>query len=225
MVGGLDNYASPILRAAVFRQLNPDAYITYRVVTMEEAFPEGFREYEGKATHAIHCQIIWPDGHFVDAYKEIDVVDNRNRRIAMTPEELAKNETKALGRAMRDCGIPQRLTELKMLMSWLATMNGRPAATLPPGSTVVADEFNDEGGGEIDDPADAGAEETQAQALATRFSRLSGKSKAEVAKHARDVFGVANVMRADEESAIKLLAFIDTMHSEGGEDEEPEERF
>lgn len=206
--GGLADYASPILRAAVFRQLNPDAHITYTIVPIGQAFPEGHQEYEGKATEAVRCEIVWPDGRYVTAFKEIDKVD-RGRTRAQTPEELAKDETKALGRALRDCGIPQRLTELKLLMQWIASMSGAPLAvtnvTNVEASTFGAD---DESGDVEDDSPDAGSEPTVEQVLAERFSRLNGADKAAVFKHATEL-GVKNVMRAGEH-AEALLAYIES---------------
>lgn len=216
---GLADYASPILRCAVFRQLNPNAQITYTVIPMSEAFPEGHREYEGKAVEAVRCEIVWPDGHYIVAHKEMDLVD-RGRKQDQTPEQLAKDESKALGRALRDAGIPQRLSELHDLMRWIASMHSpitsRPAAAAErPTSTVDLDD---------DDSADAGAEDpTDEQVLATRFSQLPGADKAAVSKHARDVMGVANVMRAGEH-ADALLAYLDKKDwLKGVADEEPEE--
>lgn len=216
---GLLDYASPILRCAVFRQLNPTAQITYTVIPMSEAFPEGHREYEGKAVEAVRCEIVWPDGHYIVAHKEMDLVD-RNRKQDQTPEQLAKDESKALGRALRDAGIPQRLSELHDLMRWIASMHSpitsRPAAAERPTDEGEPDE----------DSADAGAEDpTDEQVLASRFSQLAGADKAAVSKHARDVMGVANVMRAGEH-ADALLAYLDKKDwMKGVADEEPEEDF
>jgi hypothetical protein len=227
---GLDNYASPILRAAVFRRLFPGAQVSYKVVPIGDAFPVGHTDYEGKASEAIRCEIVLADGTYVVAHKEIDKAE-RGRNRTQTPEELAKDETKALGRALRDLGIPQRLTELKILMQWIVDMDGN--VPLSSGGVTVArtaalsvssDDIDDS-----DDSADAGAEDpTVEQMVAMRFSQLNGASKAAVSKHARDTLGVANVMRAGEH-ADALLDYIDKKSwlAEQGitATEDPEEPF
>lgn len=189
--GGLANYASPILRAAVFRRLNPGATISYTVVPIEEAFPKGHTEYEGKAAEAIRCEIIFADGSYLAAHKEIDTVD-RGRPVAQTPERLAADETKALGRALRDAGIPQRLSELHDLMRWIVDLS---EPNPPAAARASAPDAGDDG----DDAPDAGAEDpTPEQVVAQKFARLSGADKAAVSKHARDALGVSNVMRSGE---------------------------
>lgn len=221
---GLDNYASPILRAAVFRRLYPGAQITYKVIPIGEAFPTGHTEYEGKATEAIRCEIVLADGTYVVAHKEIDKQD-RNRARQQTPEELAKDETKALGRALRDLGVPQRLTELKLLMQWIASMSGASSTGTSAGVTrgATPQQEQDEDFHDPDsDPADAGAEDpTVEQVVAQKFSQLTGAGKAAVSKYARDELGVANVMRAGEH-ADAMLAYIEKYI---GMAEAPEEPF
>lgn len=204
MPDGLADYASPILRMAVFRQLHPGATVSYTVCEMQSAFPTGHTEYEGKATEAVRCEIIFDDGTFIVAHKEIDRVDNRNRAIVQTPEELAKNETKAMGRALRDAGIPQRLSELKLLMQWIASMNGSsPGRVTPVDGGVPVPEEQDE------DAADAGAEDpTPEQVVAHKFAMLSGADKAAVVKHAREAYSLSNVLRSGD-MAEAMLTYIE----------------
>lgn len=212
MNGGLENYASPILRAAVFRQLHPDAHISYTVVPIEDAFPEGHRDYEGKATQAIRCEIIWPDGRYVVAHKEMDLFE-RGKPVPQTPEQLAKDETKALGRALRDLGIPQRLTELQTLMRWLVALRGgepkpQPATRQQSTGSAWPPDSSDASSSDDDSP-DAGADEpTAEQVLAQRFGQLNGADKVAVSAHARSL-GVANIMRAGEH-AEALIAYIES---------------
>lgn len=216
---GLENYASPILRAAVFRRLYPGAMVSYEIVPIEDAFPAGHQDYEGKAKEAIRCEIVLADGTWVIAHKEMDLVE-RGRAVVQTPEQLAKDETKALGRALRDLGIPQRLTELKELMRWVASMEGSAA---PTASTTSPSESPIGSDGDNDDSADAGADDpTPEQILAQRFSRLTGAGKADVSKYARDELGVANVMRAGEH-ADALLGYLDLYVSGMAKAAEPEE--
>lgn len=215
-MAGLEDYASPILRAAVFRQLFPGAQVSYSVIPIGNAFPLGHIEYEGKATEAVRCEIILADGTYVIAHKEMDKKEqlkSGTKDVAQTPEQLAKDETKALGRALRDLGVPQRLSELKILMQWVTSMNGRPATLavtqhdVGGAETALAEAFP--GSEVIDDSADAGSEDpTPEQLLAQRFAKLNGADKAHVAKFARDHFDVGNVMRAGE-YAETLLAYVE----------------
>lgn len=222
---GLEDYASPILRASVFRRMYPGAQISYSVVDIADAFPMGHRDYEGKALEAVRCEIIFADGTYIVAHKEIDLKDNRNRDVLQTPENLAKDETKALGRALRDAGIPQRLSELKIVMQWypnvsretLANVVNTSSLVRPPIDGVVgvqdslAEAFP--GSTEIDDGADAGADEpTVEQQLAKRFAMLDGPSKANVVAYAREMLGCGNVLRAGEH-AEALMAWLDQHES------------
>lgn len=208
---GLDNYASPILRAAVFRRLYPGAQVSYSIIPIGQAFPPGHTNYDGKATEAVRCEIVLADGTYVVAHKEIDKFDVSKYKTVertQTPEELAKDETKALGRALRDLGIPQRLTELKLLMQWIASMTGQPVQPSPAGAVGGAPSPEESFDGD-DDSADAGAEDpTPEQVLARQFAQLTGASKAAVSTYAREAFGVSNVMRAGEH-AEDLLAYVD----------------
>lgn len=220
---GLADYASPILRASVFRRLYPGAQISYSVVAIEDAFPMGHRDYEGKALEAVRCEIIFADGNYIVAFKEIDLKDNRNRDVVQTPENLAKDETKALGRALRDAGIPQRLTELKLIMQWYPNVsretspNTSSLVRSPVGGTpaTVQDQLDEAfpGSVESDDAADAGADEpTVEQQLARRFAMLDGPSKANVVAFARETLGCGNVLRAGEH-AETLMAHLDNLQS------------
>lgn len=202
---GLDDYASPILRCAVFRQLNPGCQISYTVVPIGTAFPLGHTQYEGKATEAVKCEIVLQDGSYITAFKEIDKVD-RGRDIPATPENMAKNETKALGRALRDGGIPQRLSELRDLMVWVSTLDG--SGNGKASSTSLPFDAEDVSVEEVDD-ADAGAQEpTPEQLVAQKFAQLNGADKAAVVKHAREVLNLGNVMRSGEQ-AETLMAYIE----------------
>jgi hypothetical protein len=215
---GLEDYASPILRAAVFHRIFPGAQIGYEVVDIADAFPMGHREYEGKAAEAVRCTIIFADGTFIVAHKEIDLRD-RNRERPQTPEELAKDETKALGRALRDAGIPQRLSELKLLMQWYpnATVGYVSNNSSPEGPALVtlsrpgpqeSLEAAFPGSTMEEDHADAGSDEpSPEQALARRFAMLEGGEKRVVVEYAREL-GCNNVMKAGDH-VDAIVAFIE----------------
>lgn len=217
---GLDDYASPILRAAVFHRIFPGAQISYEVVGIEDAFPQGHREYEGKALEAVRCTIVFNDGTYIVAHKEIDLRD-RNRDRAQTPEELAKDETKALGRALRDAGIPQRLSELKLLMQWypnatVGTIVSNNSSPLPAAARTVSSSVEDQveaafpGTVVEDDHVDAGADEpTLEQQVARRFAMLEGPTKKRVVDFAREI-GCNNVLKAGG-YADSITAFLDAL--------------
>jgi hypothetical protein len=180
----------------------------------------GHRDYEGKALEAVRCEIIFADGTYIVAHKEIDLKDQRNRDVVQTPENLAKDETKALGRALRDAGIPQRLSELKLVMQWFPNVSRETSVNTsspgrPPQNGTVAvgvQETLDEvfpGSTEETDDADAGADEpTPAQVLAKRFAFLEGPDKARIVQYARETLGCSNVLKAGEH-AEALLAYLD----------------
>jgi len=226
---GLEDYASPILRAAVFHRIFPGAQIGYEVVDIADAFPMGHREYEGKAAEAVRCTIIFADGTFIVAHKEIDLRD-RNRERPQTPEELAKDETKALGRALRDAGIPQRLSELKLLMQWYpnatvgyvsnnssvgyvsnnSSPEGPALVTLSRPGPQESLEAAFPGSTIEEDHADAGSDEpTPEQELARKFAFLTGGEKRTVTEFARDL-GCTNVLKAGEH-VDAITAFIEAL--------------
>lgn len=223
MPEGLENYASPPLRAAIFNRLYPGSQMLYGVVPIEEAFPEGWRDYEGKATQAIWCQIERSDGCIYLAYKEIDVLD-RGKTQPQTPENLAKNQTKAMGRALTMAGIPQKMSELQSLMRWCVALDGTRADFAPARRTVdrASGEIHDpepEGSSDPDgdDDSDAGAEETLEQVVQRRFNALQGRPKMAVATRAREM-GIQNIMRSGDKAA-DILAVIDSLSQQEEETE------
>jgi len=203
----------------VFRRLNPGAQISYSVIPIGEAFPLGHYEYEGKATEAVRCEIVLADGTYIVAHKEIDKRD-RGKDVAQTPEQMAKDETKALGRALRDAGVPQRLTELKELMRWIATMDGAPipthfdrTAAFDTKARDVEIKLEEAFPGSVEevngDAPDAGSDDPTVElALARKFALLNGADKVAVVKYARDTLGVSNVLRAGDQ-AEALSEYID----------------
>lgn len=199
----LDNYASPPLRAAIFNRLYPGSQIHYELCSMEEAFPDGWRSYEGKATEAIRCQIDRSDGCVFIAFKEIDTVD-KGRAQDKTPENLAKNETKALGRALTRAGIPQKMSELQSLMRWLVALDGPTAVAAPaPPAHVDPDTGEVRGSSTPDGDDDPDADEdtlTPEQEAAMAFSQLEPADKQRVTKLASQA-GIRNVMRAGTRAA------------------------
>lgn len=217
----LPNYASPYLRKFMFDRFYPGATVEYDIVTMAEAFPDGWRDYPGKATHAVRCTIRRPDGIVHVGVKEIDLQGKYNK-IAQTPEELAKNETKALGRALRDAGLPQKLDEMGSLMRMFVALEGRTPSS-QKGHAVDIGTGEIEGSSDPDDvdDVDAGSEPTAEQELAKRFAELPGADKAATAKYARDTLKCTNVMKAGEHVAA-INTFIDNLGVAG---EEPEEEF
>ena len=216
MAEGLENYASPILRAAVYLRLHPGAEITYNIVPIGEAFPPGHREYEGKATEAVECTIINPDGSWVQAYKECDLVE-RGKPVLQTPENLAKDQTKALGRALRDAGIPQKMSELQTLMRWIVALSPQTVQTAglqdqPQQVDTTTGEIMHGASQDVDDP-DAGNGDSLLELLQGRIAQLTPTEKVAVAKKARDEHGVANLMRPPDDKITEIHQVIDEMIS------------
>lgn len=222
----LEGYCSPNLRKAVFDLLHPGNVVTYEVVPIAEAFPVDHREYDGRAVDAIRCTITMPDGSYVEGCKEIDVVDEKTKRsVPQTPENLVKDQTKALGRALRDGGIPQKRDELAALMSLIVDLHGRVPIS-QHGNRVdrATGEINGSDDPDAVDSPDAGAEPSAEQLLAKRFGELNGADKRDVTLQVKEKWGVSNIMRAGEH-AEEIMQFIDTMHRrdgvDGTDDEEP----
>lgn len=215
-------YASPILRKAVFDRLHPGSLVEYAVVSVDIAFPDGHAESEGNPEEAIVCTIIAPDGSWWEGVKEIDLVeigkDRKPRDVKQTPEQFTADCTKALGRALRDAGIPQKVAELMTLMRWIADLDGRA-----PSAARRVDRSTGEIGGSTSpddvDQSDAGGsdEPTLEQQTAVAVSRLSGADKVKLARQARDELGVTNLMRSGAEAA-NILKLIGGLNA--GEDDE-----
>lgn len=212
----LDGYVSPILRCAVFRQMHPGAQIEFKVVPIDDAFPQGFRAPAGGTTSpvsAIVCTAYFPDGTWVEAAREIDEEeqgrDKKWRPAAMTPEYYAKIETKAMGRMLTKAGIPQKDFELRDLMRWLVALNGRPSA--PSAPPIVAGVNTDTGevvnraafaampDDHVDDPDADDTTVTPSMELAEAIQALPPVLKGQLAKWAREEMQIANVMNVPDE--------------------------
>lgn len=218
----LVNYASPYLRKRVFDQLYPDSEVSYEIIPIDEAFPSGHTDDPGGATEAVRCTIVTPSGWWVEGCKEIDLRDQRGRAVPQTPETYVKDQTKALGRALRDAGIPQKVDELMALMRWITALEGKTPLSakgrpIDPDSGEISGSSDPD---EVDSP-DAGVEPTLEQVLAMKFGQLNGADKRDVSTYAREELSVANVMRAGVH-AEAILAFIDKMR-DGTPDPLPEE--
>lgn len=213
-MAGLEGYVSPYLRKAVFDRMYPGSIVEYDVIPMAEAFPETHQRYPGKAEMAIRCTVIKPDGTYVVGYKEIDLADEKSgRAIAQTPENFAKDQTKALGRALRDAGIPQKVDELQSLMRWHVALEGRTPVSAK-GLSIDHESGEIKGSANPDDvdAPDAGADEpTLEQRVAARISSLPDSDKPKVYGWAAER-GIKNMMRAGERSE-ELSAYLDTLDS------------
>lgn len=219
----LAGYASPILRKAIFDRLNPGNIVEYDVVPLAEAFPDGHAvEPEAGASEAIRCTIYRADGSYCVGYKEINLNEldrsKRWRSVDQTPEQYTKDCTKAMGRALRDGGIPMHLDECMVILKMLA-----PAPVVGRGRLVNVDTGELSGSlspdGDDDHP-DSGAEElTLEQQVAVKFQQLNGADKLAVSKRARDDLGITNVLRSGEH-AETIQGWLDSLHSENeGPDE------
>lgn len=211
----LEGYASPHLRKSIFDRLHPGGIVEYEVIAIDEAFPRGHTAWEGDdgmgPTEAIRCTIVCPDGSYVVGLKEIELQeqgkDKRWRSVAQTPEQFTADCTKALGRALRDGGIPQKKTELDSLMRFTVALDAKTPPT-PVASrgrridTETGEILGNVGPDDVDSP-DAGSsdEPTPEQQVALDVSSLSGPNKAALSKRARDELGVTNLLRSGEHAS------------------------
>lgn len=201
MADGPSNYASPLMRKAVHDRLHPGAFFEYERLPIDDSdIPEAYRRSEGptipEPTHVVRCTIIYPDGSWVSADREIDLVQKLKgggtRPIPSTPEAYFSAETKALGRALSRAGIPHQLTELQSLMRWAVALSDPPApATAPPAS----------------EPAPGQVEPAPFAALLARLEALDGPVKAAVTRVAREQHGITNI------AALRDPAKIQTVHT------------
>lgn len=201
MADGPSNYASPLIRKAVHDRLRPGAFFEYeRLPIADSDIPAEYRRSEGpnipEPTHVVRCTIIYPDGSWVSADREIDLVQKlkggSTRPIIPTPEAYFSAETKALGRALSRAGIPHQLTELQSLMRWAVALSDQPApAAAPPAP---------------EPPPPEQVEPAPFAALLGRLEALDGPLKAAVTRVAREQHGITNI------AAIRDPAKIQTVH-------------
>jgi len=206
MADGPSNYASPLMRKAVHDRLHPGAFFEYERLPIDDSdIPEAYRRSEGpnvpEPTHVVRCTIIYPDGTWVSADREIDLVQKLKgggtRPIPSTPEAYFSAETKALGRALSRAGIPHQLTELQSLMRWAVALSDLPApATAPPAS----------------EPAPGQVEPAPFAALLGRLEALDGPVKAAVTRVAREQHGITNIASLRDPAKIQTVhTLIDSM--------------
>lgn len=195
---GLKNYASPYLRKAVFDRLHPGAQVEYEVIPIEAAFPAGHYDGKGEAKEAIVCTITMADGTWVTGTKEVELKEYSKRSnkwvdVEQTAEQFTKDCTKALGRAMRDAGIPMHIDDLKALMQWIVALTNVAGARYVARTDDLVGSDDPDGD---DEHPDAGSEPTTEQRVAARLAALDPPNKLEVANRAREELGVTNIMRA-----------------------------
>lgn len=202
MADGPSNYASPLMRKAVHDRLHPGAFFEYERLPIDDSdIPEAYRRSEGptipEPTHVVRCTIIYPDGSWVSADREIDLVQKLKgggtRPIPSTPEAYFSAETKALGRALSRAGIPHQLTELQSLMRWAVALSDQPAPATPPPAP--------------DPQPPEQVEAPPAALLMSRLDHLDGPVKAAVTRVAREQHGITNI------AALRDPAKIQTVHS------------
>lgn len=190
----LEGYASPHLRKAVFDKLHPNSQVEYEIIPLDEAFPHGHHDVAGmsEAEEAIICTLITETGQFFQGAKEIELMTLRKGSKSdwierpQTPEAYTVDCTKALGRALRDAGIPQKIVELKLLMDalWPRPITPKPIRTVNTSTGEI------EGG----EPREL----TLEQQVAVRVADLPGPTKATVANWARETLKCGNIAKAGE---------------------------
>lgn len=141
-------YASPLLRWALLLEEHPSATYTYQRVKGVD-LPAGHEipeEYEGLSWFAL-CTITFPPGTGLEpayGYKNVDrgvnLRDNKTGPVT-TSEQWQQLCTKTLGRALKRCGYPDNMDELRAVIRWrgdLARLNGAaPAPAVGAGSPAA----------------------------------------------------------------------------------------
>lgn len=122
-MGVKETYVSPMLRLAFLREDHPGLDIAYGVMAADESgIHPAFR---ADCDWFVTCTITIPGCPPVVAWKEVPKQEerwvNKQKRMVpfeMTPESLIVLQTKALGRACKQLGYPDDMTEFKSLVLW-----------------------------------------------------------------------------------------------------------
>lgn len=198
MPGAFDTsaYASPSLRKAVHDKLHPGAQIEHEVMSIEDAFPIAIDVGETEAEMAVVCTIIYEDGTWVAAAKEIARRQQRKNGPwedrPMTTDAWYSDSTKAMGRALTVAGIPMQIPALKLLMDYAfpevvaARASGKRERTVDRTTGEISGEPR---------------ELTLEQQLAVKVADMTGLEKVALATWAKNEIGVTNLMKAGEHAA------------------------
>jgi len=108
-----EQYASPGLRWGLLQDDYPGASNEYRLVTADDI--PGGHPFASPGEEFVLCTITFPPAfHKSPAYGWKPLSEARKR----DDESYAALRTKALGRAIKDAGYPDKLPDLKALMVW-----------------------------------------------------------------------------------------------------------
>lgn len=123
-----ENYVSPHTRFALLLDDHPEADHHFGWASADElgippSWAQGYSEF-------VTCTIEIPGHKPVVRWKEIADDEDRN------PEELVKAQAKALGRAARAAGYPDRMQDLRAMVLW---RQRKAEAALGGGSAVTPD--------------------------------------------------------------------------------------
>lgn len=200
-----EGYASPMLRKGVFDRIYPGSTLQYDSVPIGKVFSsehlEGTADHQGNAQEAIICTLSTTDGQFFVGVKEVmrrEYIKKANKweDVPQTPEQYTADCTKALGRALRDAGIPQKADELKALMQWIAQLNGAPMPTRSV-NRRTGEIRGSADPDDIDSPDAGGSDDlTLEQRVAVEVQGMTGPEKVRLAQWAKSEHGVTNINRA-----------------------------
>jgi hypothetical protein len=140
-----ESYASPGLRIGLLHVDHPDAVIDHRPgYGAEVGVPEGW----GADRFGVICTITRPGMPDVEAFKPMDLTEKRGQKtVVLTeddqdPDRWAVLCTKATGRALKKCGYPDDMKDLKALIHW--RQRNREIAMIAAGVDTPALEAGDE---------------------------------------------------------------------------------
>lgn len=184
-----ESYASPGLRVGLLLDDHPGAVITYREGTAAEC---GVPASWGGDQQVVICRIERPNLPPVDAYKPVELRVMRNGKMVdatLDPDWWNVQSTKALGRALKRCGYPDDMRDLKALVLWrqrnaevAATLGGSSVPALPPGVDPETGELEAAGRA---DPDDVGADDVTEAEVVPAFdpeSATPGEMDAEISR-------------------------------------------
>jgi hypothetical protein len=123
----LSGYVSVNLRLALMKADHPHAEIEYEVVSAEES---GIHPvFRGDTQWFVTCTISAPGMTPIRSWKEVPKtvvrwVNNQRKNVPaeLNPEFLVKLQTMAAGRALKQMGYPDAISDLKPLLLWRQRM-------------------------------------------------------------------------------------------------------
>lgn len=219
----MTRYASPIVRMGMAMMLYPGMQVEFFQADAKEwvrGMSGNGRFNDSRCDIVIVCRIRLPDGlGTYDGWKEVNTKST-------SLVDLASHRTKALGRALKQIGMPSVLPEMQLLMQYTALMRldakdpdvrSAVAALAQPILGAPPDEDEDE----LEEP-EMSEEQLAQQAYAALWSGLSGSQRRELSDVLRKLDPpITNALRPGPDRIVEATAIVNKMMAV----EEPEEPF